>query len=465
MTATQKATSGQLRVTCPNWERKEDKKAVNRMIDIFMEHVSAVGLGGDWTLELFKKTGGGAQDRILFKRLFEHEISGGKLSLLYNIRPFDRDSSWLVIAHPPEGADARAIAKRITGDADFESRPVQPDDDSPPSPDHSKLVTNQACTARIKSHGQWEMEVLIEDKWPGFIPLADICLAKYDRSQMKKHPIGSKLKVIITDPSGTRVECSTRTGGFVATDFADDVFTGIPDADGGLRLKGFHKKLGRVFDLLKRLAPTFLKYDEMSRPVPSDEIVEDVELTLMEMSQEQGYDVKYVDHAKISVTMNAICKLAELPEQWVKKVDDGFSLTSFGWSELGGKEKLRGGSVPVKPEAQPPSPANNHDDHEEAAEEAEERVVEFQRLMSSPDGPLGHDPKAEASLLATTTYISKLVRKMDLENQIEALKTQFSTQLGVLEGQRHTLEKWLEENRSLSRAASALHNSLAAAKP
>lgn len=423
-TATPRA---RLEVTCSNWERKERKKAVNRMVELFSEHI--VGFcGGKWTLELYKKTGGGLQDRVIFKRLFEHEISGGKTSLMYNIRPFDRDSSWSVIAHPPGDVNVQSLAESIAGAA-----PPPPPSGGEEDAPSNNFVPNQVYSARITAHGQWEMEIEVEGKHPGVIPLADICTDKFDQRQMRKFPVGSKLKVVVTDSSGAKLECSTRTEGLVS-DNSKDVFTGIPNADGSLRLKGFQKGpqgLNRVFKLCGRMAASFYKYDP--KPLPIDEAMDDVELYMMEEYTKDGYEVLRVDHNLIGILMRTICEMSELPEPWMTKSDAGFTLTKFAWQELGGKDKYapQGGKPPEQKMA-------------ELMEEVADDVAEQQGLVVVADGG--------GSLEEAVMYLSSLTRSLELHSQIVAMKEQ----LRVLEERKAETDKWLSENKHVRIAAAEI---------
>lgn len=412
-------TASPLSVKMDIGSRKEQQDLVaivNPMSQLFAKHLADLGLDGSWILEPIKRTGGGGQDRVVFKRINRNEIRGGKKSLLYLLRPTDRDSSWLVHAIPPPYIDIEALSNRLlgtqieTGESALVSgkKPVQ-----------SNFAVNQVCIGRVVAHGANGLEVQLDDKYPGFIPLADICEGKYDRKQMLKFPVGKRLRLVISEAENEPIVCSTRVEGIVATDRADDVFTGKPSEDGSLKLNGFHRAPDRVYELIKWIA-----MDAIDRE--PDRIPPDTAFELVTSFMQTNYGAKTVERRAAGVLLGAICAAIE---PMLSKDDSGYAITEFGWSEIGGKDSFRvkraGSSVPA-----PSDPEIDRGQH----------VVMEQEQTSDDEVPIGD----------IVAYMANALRLAEVSSQIEAL-----------EGEQRSLKVYLESKENVRDAAERLNKHLA----
>jgi len=147
----------ELVVTCPDGEKRDTARVVNGIVTLFAEHLRQRGIGGEWELELFKKTGGGGQERLLFKRQTSDK------GLIFHIRPLDRDSSWTVITYPPNDVSDKDIDKLISNE-EPKTEEVPVVQEAPTMDASDVLCNNRIYYATVTSHASHGFEIEIETK-------------------------------------------------------------------------------------------------------------------------------------------------------------------------------------------------------------------------------------------------------------------------------------------------------------
>lgn len=404
--------STELVVECPDGEDKDSKLVVGRMTQIFRKHLDKFGLRGKWGLALYKKTGSSGQDRIVFKGIISNNATGNKPVLMYSGRPMDRDSSWLVAVTPPKGIDLNYIEElesKAKGTA--QTTKNEPEDETK---DEIMVAVNQVKFANVVDHAQHGLNILVEGGHEGFIPLADICEGKYERKWLNRYPIDKRIKVVITEVgSDGRLKCSVRTDGILSTNSLQDVFSGVADKDGTLKLSGFTKDPGRIYELVNWLAMTAMDGTAGDpRPLCQIEATD----AAMEFIITK-YDAKTVSKQSVAVILTSLCSSIE---PLIRKDDDGnYFLTEFGWAELGGREKFMPGYQKDNGcEDADASPVNENDDDAEVVDSDIADVIE---------------------------YLGKAIRHAEV-----------SSQASMIMKEKEELEAWLAEHSFLQGRASKL---------
>lgn len=331
-------------VNCPGGHKRDSTRVVKGMIDLFSQRLTELGRTGKWSVELYKKTGTGVQDRLIFKRVFkDNQITGGKSTLMYHARPLDRDSAWLVFVEPPTEDDGFAVVE-----AEMNPKKAAPPAEAPKQDAVPALCENHVHRARISRHANHGIEIEIgEDNQPGFIPLADLCVdGKYDKKAINKYTVGKVIKVVICDASKSPIVCSIRVDSVLSTSHAMDMFTGVPDKEGHLSLKGFTRDYKRVYRLIEWLASNKEEHGEV--------MSKEVALKLTEEFMALTYGSKTLDTRGAGAILSHLCEAVEsLPEPMLQKSVDGYSLTEFAWIELGLKPQAPVAVIEVAPEPEP----------------------------------------------------------------------------------------------------------------
>ena len=429
-------------VTCPDGMDHDSARIVSGIVRLFSEYLDERGGSGEWELELFKKTGAVAQERVVFKRKID---AYGNMAALFQIRPMDRNSSWKVIAYPPSDADLERImsakrkrkAKPVT-----EPVPVKQTDSSLSSSD--VIFDGKVCLAKVASHRKHGLNVEIEEKGfqiAGFIALAD--LGGYDPKILNKFPVGKAMRVLICDSSRSPITCSTKVNVVLTSDDSKDTFTGATNKRGLLMLKSFVRDYKRVYDLVESvLIPLTMEVKENF--ISHDRAVDEVKEYLL-----KKYGAKAIDYRSVPAIIGQICgRLDTMPIPLVERHPNGngYRLTEFGWAEFGGQDRFLSDNY-VEPEVE--------QQVEEPEEQQPETVETEWEKPETKDNPLGAASEAEGqfpSQAEMANHVEDWAHNLDLATTYfgKACRlAEISSQISSLQGEKEEIEKWLEDHKGL----------------
>lgn len=419
-------TNSQLTVRCRNGGRKEDKSVVSQMCHMLTRHFADLGFGskgGVWNVDLFKKTGGGTQERINFKRVHRDNVSGGKSVLEYFIRPYDRDSSWLIFIDPPDGVSCADVEKLE------DPKPAAAVEPAPSDIPSVALNVNQVYRAKIAKHGEHGLEIMLDEEKNliGFIPLSDLCMnGKYDKKELNKYPVGSIIKAAVVDATKLPIVCTSQLDGIIETDHPQDVFTGTAGGDGLIKLGGFTRSQSRVYELIEWLAMHAADRDpdKCPKPIPFDEaaaLVDEYVLT--------KYGAK--PHKSASL-LNALCIAGVEP--MLEKIDRCYFPSKFAWSELGGIEAFQRRAKGIKD----PEPEIQEEIVETAVEPVEEVAAETVVALEEVIGTAIANHQRIIPLDEVVEYLGKAVRLAEVNAALKSYGDE-----------RDELAKWLSENAEI----------------
>jgi hypothetical protein len=398
-------------VKCPGGEKRDSTRVVSGIVNLFAEYLAERGLGGTWKLELFKKTGGGGQDRISYKRAYQ-ETAAAPECHLYNIRPHDRDSSWAVLVYPPPDTDIPALIATVpiivsNEDEDAEESTME---ESPMA-----VFDSHVYHAKVVAHRNHGIDIEIDEqgrKVPGVIELADLCIGGgYNKKEMNKFPVGRGVKVLVCDASQSPVVCSIRTDTVLSTSSSKDVFTGALK-DGELPLAGFTYDHRRIYALVEYLGLITLEKGSfcLPREVAIDSCIAHLKAV---------YGAKSVARQRVCVVLDACCKArGALPEPLLKKTDEGYLLTDFALRELGLQDA-------AEKQLEQPSPQASFEDLE---------GVDIPPVMPQ-------EPPTQ-SVEAIAEYLSKAIRRADIQLSLDNLSRE-----------KQELDAWLKANQDCREAA------------
>jgi hypothetical protein len=412
----------ELVVTCPDSDKRDGVRVISGIVTLFADHLRQRGIGGEWELELFKKTGGGGQERILFKRQTSDK------GLIFHIRPLDRDSSWTVITYPPDDVSDEDINKLISKEEPKteETAVVQ---EAPTMDASDVLCNNRIYYATVTSHAQHGFEIDIETKdkdFPsaeGYIDLSD--LDKYDTTSLNKYPVGKRFRVIVCNKSKNPVICSTRIKDVLETPNARDEFTGMPDEDGVLSLKTYTCSFHRVLNLIDEFANVVMM------PAKRNFITHDQAVEVATQFLLKKYNAKSINSNGLLKIISSFCgKMEATKYQVLQRQDDGYVLTQDAWDEIGGNNTVFD-EAPKKPVQQEP--------------------------LIHPDEPVFEIKPDPEPVAKPDTYESAVVTgipqatKEDLEDGAEywaklCRSIEISSQISALQMEKDQIKQWLAAN-------------------
>jgi len=373
---------------------KADRRASLGIRQLFHAHLSEMGFGGKWMLRMHKKTGRNDPRKLFLVKTFLDVASGGKERLLYAARPESRDSSWDVLATPPTGTDVRDVAKAEGETEQAKGKDDAPSDEAPES--DLKSLEGTVVKAEVASHEPHGLGLLIAGSHRGFVPLEDLS-DEYDKTEMNSHPVGSKLKVMVTGVKEGLASCTSRlTDGVLTTSSPHDYFTGKPSLDGTLCLKGFTQDINRTYGLVEWLAVELFNKGGEGGKTP-------ISLKDMASLSEEYIKGTYpgtteVNYRAIYGILNALCgKTDQIVEPLLRKSDEGICLSDFGWGEVRA-------TVMMSKRPSSPLPAN-------AGRESVEPDQQVQ-------------PEIASELEEIAEYAGKLSRLAEIRSQSSSLRSE-----------------------------------------
>lgn len=411
-------------VVCPDGEKRDSKRVISGIVNLFSDLLRQRGVGGEWELELFKKTGGGGQERLVFKRQTSDN------GLIFHVRPLDRDSSWSIITYPPDDVTAKDVDRLISNDVPKkEEQPVvQKEIDV-----SEVLCNNRIYYATVTSHVQHGFEIEIETKSKdtptvgGYIDLSD--LDKYDPTSLNKYPVGRKFRIVVCDNSKRPVTCSTRIKDLLGTNSSRDEFTGIPDENGVLSLRTYSCSFRRILDILDEFANVVMM------PAKRNFITHDQAVEVATQFLLRKYNARSINPTGLLRILSSFCGRMEATRyQIFQRKDDGYVLTPDAWEEIGGNTLF---AENTKKEPPPeilwpddPQPTIEIQPDPEPVTEADHDVAE---RMLQPDMD---------ELEKAASYFGKLCRLSEISTQLESLIAE-----------EDSIKKWLKEHRDLKVSA------------
>lgn len=431
-------------VSCSSNDNRTDRRMILRVREMMEDHLTELGLDGSYALRFHKRTGGSLQNRVAFKRALKSDVNAGKAVLEYAVRPFDRDSSWIVHVDPPKPEDIKRIEK-----IESHSRP-EPETDEVEEPTVEEVAVttlniNQVCKAKIVSHAPHGLNIALPGGNSGFIPLADLCNGKPNRREMFNFPEEKTIKVAIVDPKANPIRCTTRLEGVTSTSHPRDVFSGVPDVDGILDTAGYTYDHKRVYELVEDIAiGAILTHPDV--PLQEATLHADEATLLIKNFMIKKFPGTIDVKQHCSLILRFLCSPGDVvQEPLLQKTEAGLiRLTEFGWSEL--RETLGNNK-------------KKEDFNAEVAEPLGGSVEQELGILGEPSAPIPEPssepeeaqdeaaPQDDISMIAT--YLGKAVRLADLESQIEAL----------IEEKRQ-LANWIDANQELKTSAQQFHRML-----
>lgn len=446
-------------IKCPNAER-DTAKISRRIVEMMREHLQDLGgLGGQWNLYLDHKTGGGGQDRIQFKRLYDDPQSGRRV-LEYLVRPGDRDTSWLCDLTPPREINPQMVEK-------LESKMDEPIQAiivlaQPPtstlSADEINAQPNQIYRATVTAHREVVMDIMVDIKQqqvPGYVELADICAGgKYDPLAMNKYPVGTATLVAIAESDKIPLRCSVQ----VEAKNMRHRFSDALNKDGTINLAGFSEELDLVFGLVEYLV-YHAGLDLRPKPIPTHTVLILTEKFFMEKFG-----------GKISISNSESRRLFPLysllkgvcgatKEPWLEKVEGGYKITDFGWAEIE--------AAPIGKVGKPLTMAELPDEPLTLAEQ--EAVLD----ASTEAATLANTPSSEPAG-AETEVIETGANQDDQPIDLDGLamylaesttRATIVRQITTLSKELDAIDEWLLENEHLKTKAELLEKLLKSDSP
>ena len=465
---------------CVDISTKPKRQAELGIVKLMTEHYEERGIEGNFTISLYRKTGGGGQDKCRFMRVFADHPNQAPQAM-YQVRPHDRDSTWLILVQPTDRSvfDGLVAKEKAPLKSKTPSALAVPAAATEPEEADAELFPNKACFAKVVSHQKHGFTIGIETKGKpveGFVSLAD--LPTFNQKEMNKYPVGKKIKVLICDPSKSPVECSTRVETLISTTNSKDVFTGVPNPDGSLSMNSYLRNFRRHYALLGDFG-VHAQYGGKNL-ISKDEIVD---LTT-EFFKKKYEGTKTIEGGRqtIFLLMAQYVRGTEIVNTpCLSKNGDNYSLTEFAWTELDLIDPDKGEPV-AKPQDEPTV-------HPEPGEEQGEAKEEFccfdhpeeQSQSPKPATQPTPQPKAVPALPDTNPMdLTKLQELPDPEldesaepfgNILKAAATYFGkasrlaevkSQLSSLQHEEAELEQWLEENEEMRSPAAKMAQSLQA---
>ena len=450
-------------IECPSKETKrDDARVVFGIARLLSEHYEQKGIGGKWKMRLFRKTGGGGQERLVFRKLID-DPGGNQPVLMYQVRPLDRDSSWTVLLYPPPGCNLKDIvslenAPSLPPETQVET-PVQEEDVS------ESLCDNQVYVAKVSAHKEHGLlvEIAIEDeKVLGFVPLSDL---DYDKQLENKYRVGKNVKVLVADSSKSPVVCSIRGAiEMTSSDSLKDVFTGAPNKNGSLSLRGYTLSgYQKIYELVEDLALSMLDSDP---PYLSKEKAVDAAIEYWK----KKYNVPVVERSVTGTILNQLCKGTKaVPVPLLCHQGDGYSLTEFALNELDLSEKPQSAeaspvilseqpkSVPAEPVAESePDPVTETDEQHLSAKQTDMFLDHnpIPETTEQPDATV--EPVVEQAQPSTPEISPEMVKEAALYFGKASRFAEISSQLSSLQTEHEDLAAWLEKNKDLRKIAQAV---------
>lgn len=252
--------------------------------------------------------------------------------------------------------------------------------------------------------------------FPGIVPFYEIPGKEEDFVTYKK---GSKLRVMLISTDRNIYKFSVKA---VETHLANhkSEYTGIPDQDGSLPLKGYYLCPDRMRQMLKWIAEVQLDYmDADSRPL---EMPKDLVLTFVSNKLKGETGAERVDSRGLG---SIIRGMAALKYEWLVLCQDadnnitGFRLTDFGMSEATASAKVvlppLKVAEPVALKGLPDAPVDHY-----------AGLGEFQKkcLKHAEEAGLKPDVAAALALLMAELNNLKDTEGLDFKGQVELIREQ-----------------------------------------
>jgi hypothetical protein len=421
-------------VECPNGHKKDSPKAIIGIVRLVKEHLLGFGINeGKWSVNLIKKTGGGGQDRIVFKSIYE---DSKKPSIVFFVRPFDRDSSWLIETYPPPCISVAELKAKFEGKKEEPVSEVQQEPKEEPKEETQEksqnIITNQIGKAKVIKilDGEKlgiEIEVKVgfggrEKKYNSFLSLDDIREGEYDKKELTRWPPGKTFKVLVleVDEEAGTAECSSHTDGYSSSKNLDDRFSGSLNADGTIILTGFCDDSLRILGLVRWMSE---KVSDRTLPLNSK--------TMQEICQSY-FDAKYGngEHIKFFPKQlpNIIRGLTGGNNPLLEgNVKSGYLVTEAGWNEFDALKRMAKGEVVSSPIVEIP-------------------IEEVAAVVEEPE------PIFEATPLLKEINNVNAIEYHDKEMKLAAIEENIKAEeerLGLLAIEKEELLEYLETNKLL----------------
>ncbi len=378
----------------------------NQIKSILRSYLNERGYEGDWEAELFKKTGENTTEKIELRK-----ISKENQYAVYAVRPFDKSSSWRITVRPPKGFDIEQLnEKAVTQEVETPTEEVE------------EPTVNQLRKARIVTHLQHGMEILIDEKYEGFIPLQDVS-ESYDKKDLNRYPVGSLLRVVIADTSKP-YPCTIRTDGIATTTSKNDLFSGQPDSDGRLSLLSYTKDPNRIHEFVQVFS--IIAESHKPKSVPYEEAIK-----WMTDFFKDKYKAKDIHPKGVLRLFTTICHSRDTC--WIKKTQDGYEVTEEGWIEVSHQAPEVIQAVALEPEL-------------EKAEAVTKQVESRLQPIVEHLEPIHAQPTLDDLI----TYIRKSQRLVDVTEERRMLDKEITE-----------LKDWLDNNLQLKMAADTFYNQMA----
>jgi len=408
-------------------------RGIHRLIrDEFRRH----NLIGIWLIKPIKLVGTNSAPLDL-RRKHVDEVSG-YTTLRFFVRPFGRESCWEVSIAPPDGVDIDEIVELFRGDTKIGVGAATAEDS------RAELAVGKIFRGTVTKVLQYGLSLMLEGHDAvGLLPLEEIS-PDYDVEVLKKFPVRSKLKVMLQSIDGNKLRFSKIMAEAMTSERATDVYAGVPDRDGMLRLKGFSESLSRRVQMLSWIGEVACRFDP--EPAPKAEVISHIRAQLMVQTGASEVEAKAI--GTIANKFEAV--------EWitVQRDADGiatsYTMTQFGWSELGGIEKVRAGQKvvvehPINVRESDAPPEIPPVDGVETPPETEYGPG----TEGDPEEPTGvvtiPGPHQITSSMPQSPLAEYFVKMNDLAGVLGRIQ-ELQAEMLALEAQKNTLEGWIREH-------------------
>jgi hypothetical protein len=376
--------------------KTHDASIIKKIRRVIEGKFGKMGYGGIWVIKPIKRINK-TQEPFIYKRIYD-----GDFGARAGIRAVcdGGKEAWEISILQPEDYDILDVVAALGGAspvvaANKPEESVATDPINPTVADalRKAMADGFVFTGRVNSTSKHSLTVILDECYGnvvGVVPLEHLS-GDYDRDILSKYPRGKAIKVCVIDVSGKLPKFSV-VGASISTksDKIGEIFTGVPDSDGNLRLSGYVKDLNRRFDVLNWLKT--LASECYPKPMPRDDAIDRVMAGLIGRYHARSGKTT-VARRVVAVILSSFSKNQEL---WLELDDRDFAVTERGWEAMGGKPE---------------------------AESAEERQTVPSVYMEIPKDPLSFETDPlPAEDLSIWEYIEKTARLTALRQEANEIK-------------------------------------------
>lgn len=430
-----------------NKGQREEATTKTEIADIFRKHLLRLGFReGRWDIDIIKKT-----SKVCTHPLEYMHHAARKF--YYQVQSSERSNAcWRIVLHIPVFVDPVSVIAAERGLAENGTSQM-----NNTTEEAIQITVGQIHKATIREHLEYGLKIQIGE-YEGIILLADIS-EDYDKNDLFRYPVGKVIPVLISsiDDKKKQIVCSTKIETVAST---TDLFTGVPNKDGSLSLLGFARDLHRKYELVERLA--ILCMDD-----PNHNVKHDVAVAHIDSFFKEKFNATTLDKRGLSALLTGI---SSGDFAWLKKTDDGYTLTELGWETIEGQSKPK-----PAPEIVEPQPDNTPESEPEpkSPELVTSQTNAIKEAGSYTQLKKPEEPEDEKHLEDFKEHMPRKadahneviqenrIKKTDLDEVAECLGRMarlhaITHNISALITEQEEIQKWLDNNRHLHIIANRL---------